>query len=94
MREPELKAYQDFLGLNIAGVRSDEMKFSFSCIDAKNWDREFWFVVNVSEVYRVVECEPFLPQMKQLEDKLNRDQDFYSFVLAMRQAFVGVTGSA
>jgi kinetochore protein Spc25 len=88
LRAPELKAYQDYLGLKIMGVRSDEMKFSFVCIDNKNWDREFWFVVNVSDVYRVVECEPFLPDMKVLEEQLNRDQDFYNFVRNVRQAFV------
>lgn len=70
------------------------MKFSFIYIDQNDWEKEFSFVIDVSEAnYRVIECQPGLPHMSPLLERLNMDRDFYGFLKRVRKAFVSLAGN-
>src|SRR6476661_4575777 len=46
---PELNAYEERLGLKVEPLMEGEIKFTFTMIDSKDWDREYSFVLNVRE---------------------------------------------
>ena len=64
--------------------------FSFSCIDERQMDKEFIFILDVSEaVFKVKQCDSLSAGvLAQITDRLNKDRDFYGFLKRVRKAFV------
>ncbi|EPX71194.1 kinetochore protein Spc25 [Schizosaccharomyces octosporus yFS286] len=86
---PELQFWQDYLGLRMEGVHEEVIRFVFTNIDEKNWDRPFSFQINLSHIdYEVTHCRPLLPTLDNLVHKLNQSRDFYQFLRDIRKGFV------
>lgn len=86
----ELADFQRHLGLYIEPLLNNQTRFTFLHIDPTHpTDRPCSFVVDVSqEKYRVLSCEPAIPEMRVLVDELNGHRDFYRFLKTCRQSFV------
>lgn len=89
---PELDFWETYLGLRIEGAgKVDRLKFVFSNLDEREWEREAWFELDTEKrEYRVVSCRPKMDEME-LEtcvDRLNESRDLGTFLRGMRQAFV------
>jgi kinetochore protein Spc25, fungi type len=88
----ELTDFQKYLGLQIIPLPNNQTRFSFLQIDPKAPnDTLCSFVVDVSqEQYRVLSCEPMIPDMGKIVDDLNQHRDFYRFLKLCRQRFVAL----
>lgn len=88
----ELTDFQKYLGLQIIPLPNNQTRFSFLQIDPKTPnDTLCSFVVDVSqEQYRVLSCEPMIPDMGKIVDDLNQHRDFYRFLKLCRQRFVAL----
>jgi hypothetical protein len=86
----ELADFQKYLGLLIEPLPKNQTRFTFSQIDSRN-ERPCAFVIDVSEdKYRVLSCEPVIPDLMRLVDDLNTHRDFYRFLKLCRQRFVSL----
>ncbi len=86
----ELADFQKYLGLLIEPLPKNQTRFAFSQIDSQN-ERPCAFVVDVSEdKYRVLSCDPVIPDLLRLVDDLNTHRDFYRFLKLCRQRFVSL----
>ncbi|KAG4305349.1 hypothetical protein PORY_001519 [Pneumocystis oryctolagi] len=47
--QPELQFWEDYLSMKIEGVKDDFLKIIFTHIDENDWEREFYFVINLSK---------------------------------------------
>lgn len=74
--------------MKINGVGSQRISFCFTHIDEMDWNAEYMFAIQMSEVYQVVECQPEVPHLREMERELNVTRDFYRFLKLMRQAFL------
>ncbi|KAL2314287.1 Kinetochore protein spc25 [Schizosaccharomyces pombe] len=64
---PELKFWEDYLGLKMEGVHDEVIRFIFTNIDEKDWNKQFSFQINLAERdYKVVHCHPPLPHVDDL----------------------------
>lgn len=92
LSQMELSDFQKYLGLQIIPLPNNQTRFSFLQIDPKVPNSTFCnFVVDVSqEQYRVLSCEPGIPDMGKLVDDLNQHRDFYRFLKLCRQRFVAL----
>ncbi|KAL1917888.1 uncharacterized protein VTP21DRAFT_3722 [Calcarisporiella thermophila] len=86
--EPELRCYEEKLAMKIHSVKSNWLKFVFTHINEKNWDKEYSFTVDVSErVYKVPKCNPQIENINELVAWLNETRDFFGFLKRIRKAF-------
>jgi kinetochore protein Spc25 len=46
---PELQFWESMLSMRIDGVKEDLLRICFTRIDENDWDREFSFVVDLSD---------------------------------------------
>ena len=90
--EPELHIWEENLGLKIEGGGSeDRLKFVFTLIDEKDWNREFWFEMSLDKRdYEVLACLPRLEkdEIDGLLFKLNESRELGPFLKGMRDLFV------
>lgn len=83
--------FQKYLGLYIEPLPKNQTRFTFTQIDRANPERPCSFVIDVNEdKYRVLTCEPAIPDMLRLADDLNVHRDFYRFLKLCRQRFVAL----
>jgi len=88
----ELGDFQKHLGFFLEPLPNHQTRFSFVQVDpAHPTDRPCGFVVDVSQdQYRVLHCEPMIPDMQTLVQELNQHRDFYRFLKICRQSFVSL----
>lgn len=85
----ELSAYQSWLHCYIDGIETDKLLIRFSHVDEANLDREFSFVLDVSEPsYNVITTTPPLPKLPILLNALKETGSIYRFIKLMRIAFL------
>ena len=91
---PELAFWEEYLGLRIEGAgQVDRLRFVFSALDERNWDREAWFELNTEErEYKVEGLRPKVEagKVEACVDKLNENRDLGGFLRGMRDVFVEV----
>lgn len=91
---PELDFWTTNLCLSIEGAgQNDRLKFIFTHIDERDWDREAWFELDTGKrEYEVSYCKPKLE--KEMVDKiveaLNESRDLRVLLKGMRELFVNV----
>ncbi|KAF2203199.1 hypothetical protein GQ43DRAFT_454603 [Delitschia confertaspora ATCC 74209] len=90
--EPELEFWETYLGLRIEGLgRDDRLRFVYTNVCEREWEREAWFELDTSErEYRV--CE-YIPKVEREEvdevlERLNETRDLAAFLKGMRGLFV------
>jgi kinetochore protein Spc25, fungi type len=89
---PELDFWITNLCLRIDGAgRDDRLKFTFTHIDEKQWDREAWFeLVMSSRDYDIRHCRPKLEREKveRVLDRANESRELVVLLKGMRELFV------
>lgn len=96
-----LAIYRDRLGLAITREAAQTVRMSFSLIDAKDLQRDFYFTLGLADSdnlahdrYCVKSCTPAVPELADLLSALNRDirssAALPRFVCGMRRAFLKV----
>ncbi|GAA5795837.1 hypothetical protein HPULCUR_001199 [Helicostylum pulchrum] len=88
----ELMACVKYTQLDMSTEKENHVKFSFKSISQVDTEKVFYFVLYLSEsnIFRVTECQPEIPEMDSLLAKVNIDRDIYSFVKRVRRSFVEV----
>lgn len=89
---PELDFWICNLCLRIEGAgQDDRLKFVYSHIDEKNWEREAWFeLVTSSRDYDVKHCRPKLEResVERVLEKVNESRELVTLLKGMRELFV------
>lgn len=89
---PELDFWITNLCLKIEGAgQDDRLKFVFSHIDEKNWEREAWFELSTtSRDYEVKHCRPRLDKesIERVLEKTNETRELAVLLKGMRELFV------
>lgn len=89
---PELDFWITNLCLKIEGAgQDDRLKFVFSHIDEKDWEREAWFELSTaSRDYDVRHCRPRLDREKieRVLEKTNETRELAVLLKGMRELFV------
>ncbi|KAH6950603.1 Probable kinetochore protein SPC25 [Fusarium torulosum] len=89
---PELDFWITNLCLKIEGAgHDDRLKFVYTHIDEKDWEREAWFeLVTSSRDYDVKHCRPKIEREKveKVLDKLNETRELVVLLKGMRELFV------
>ncbi|CAF9913057.1 kinetochore-associated Ndc80 complex subunit spc25 [Imshaugia aleurites] len=89
---PELDFWETYLGLRIDGAgQVDRLKFVFSNLDERDWEKEAWFELDTERrEYRVVGCRPKVEEgeVEACVDRLNESRDLGAFLRGMREIFV------
>ncbi|KAF5985201.1 kinetochore SPC25 [Fusarium coicis] len=89
---PELDFWITNLCLKIEGAgHDDRLKFVYTHIDEKDWEREAWFeLVTSSRDYDVKHCRPKIEREKveRVLDKLNETRELVVLLKGMRELFV------
>jgi len=89
---PELEFWQQNLGLRIEGAgQDDRLKFVYTCIDEKDWEREAWFELSTaSRDYDVKHCRPKLEREKveRVLERVNETRELAVLLKGMRELFV------
>lgn len=89
---PELDFWITNLCLKIEGAgQSDRLKFVYTHIDEKSWEREAWFeLVTSSRDYDVKHCRPKLEREKveRVLEKVNESRELVVLLKGMRELFV------
>lgn len=89
---PELDFWVQNLGLNIQGAGvSDRIKFSFTLVDERDWDREAWFELNCEK--RDYEVRKYWPKVEKarieaIVETLNEKRELAGMLRCMRDLFV------
>ncbi|KAL9006085.1 MAG: hypothetical protein Q9188_001158 [Gyalolechia gomerana] len=87
---PELDFWQSYLCMRIEGVGiADRLKFIFTHLDEKNWEREASFDLDMAKSdYRVVSVKPKVEVegIERCVEKLNETRDLGPFLKGMREA--------
>lgn len=90
--EPELDFWESYLGLRIEGLgKEDRLKFVYTNVDEREWERECWFELDTSERdYKVGECRPKVEreELDRVVERLNESRDLGGFLKGMRELFV------
>lgn len=89
--EPELDFWESYLGLRVEGFAPDSLKFSYTNICEKDWEREAWFELDTREIdYKVSNMRPKLEkeEVDRVLDRLNDSRDLAAFLKGMRELFV------
>ncbi|KAM0242350.1 hypothetical protein ACHAPO_000764 [Fusarium lateritium] len=89
---PELDFWITNLCLKIEGAgHDDRLKFVYTHVDEKDWEREAWFeLVTSSRDYDVKHCRPKIEREKveRVLDKLNETRELVVLLKGMRELFV------
>jgi kinetochore protein Spc25, fungi type len=89
---PELDFWITNLCLKIEGAgQDDRLKFVYSHIDEKNWEREAWFeLLTSSRDYDIRHCRPKLEREKidRVLEKVNETRELAVLLKGMRELFV------
>ena len=89
---PELDFWVSNLGLKIEGAgQDDRLKFVYSHIDERDWEREAWFeLVTAARDYDVRHCRPKLEREKveKVLERLNETRELTVLLKGMRELFV------
>ncbi|KAI9753466.1 MAG: kinetochore-associated Ndc80 complex subunit spc25 [Chaenotheca gracillima] len=89
---PELEFWQDYLCLRIEGAGgNDRIKFVFSHVDGRNWEKEAWFELGMGKrEYEVLQYRPKIETEKvdKAVDRLSDSRDLGVFLKDMRELFV------
>ena len=89
---PELDFWETYLGLRIEGAgQVDRLKFVFSNLDERDWEKEAWFELDTERrEYRVVGCRPKADDgaVEACVERLNESRDLGAFLRGMREIFV------
>ena len=90
--EPELEFWESYLGLRIEGLgKADRLKFVYTGVSDKEWDKEAWFELDTSDrEYKVLEYRPKVERedVEGVLDRLNETRDLAAFLKGMRDLFV------
>lgn len=88
---PELDFWITNLCLRIEGAgQDDRLKFIYTHIDEKNWEREAWFeLVTSSRDYDVKHCRPKLERdsVEKVLDRVNETRELVVLLKGMRELF-------
>jgi kinetochore protein Spc25, fungi type len=89
---PELQFWEDYLCMRIDGAgMEDRLKFVFTHVCEKEWEREAWFELDTSDrEYRVLKTWPKV-EREEVEgclEKLNEGRELGPFFKSMREIFV------
>ncbi|KAJ1338034.1 kinetochore protein Spc25 [Microdochium nivale] len=89
---PELDFWVTNLCLRIEGAgQTDRLRFIYSHIDEKDWEREAWFELSTaSRDYDVRHCRPKLEREKveRVLDRVNETRELVVLLKGMRELFV------
>jgi len=89
---PELRFWEEYLCMRIEGAgRVDRLKFVFSHICEKDWEREAWFELDTSErEYKVLKTGPRVDraEVDACLERLNESRELGPFFKGMRDIFV------
>ncbi|KAE9966680.1 hypothetical protein BLS_006866 [Venturia inaequalis] len=89
---PELQFWEDHLCMGISGCgQEDRLKFNFTHVCEKDWEREAWFELDTSSrEYRVLKTSPKLENsdVEAEVEKLNESRELGPFFKGMRTLFV------
>jgi kinetochore protein Spc25, fungi type len=89
---PELDFWVTNLCLKIEGAgQDDRLKFIYTHIDEKNWEREAWFELNTaSRDYDIRHCRPKLEaeKLERVLEKVNETRELSVLLKGMRELFV------
>ena len=89
---PELDFWVTNLCLRIEGAgQEDRLKFVYTHVDEKNWEREAWFELSMgSRDYDVKHCRPKLEREKveKVVDRVNETRELVVLLKGMRELFV------
>ncbi|KAF7544881.1 hypothetical protein G7046_g9686 [Stylonectria norvegica] len=89
---PELDFWITNLCLKIEGAgHDDRLKFIYTHIDEKSWEREAWFeLVTSSRDYDVKHCRPKLERerVERVLEKVNESRELVVLLKGMRELFV------
>jgi len=89
---PELDFWVSTLGLRIEGAgRDDRLRFVYSHVDERDWDREAWFeLCTASRDYDVRHTRPKLDREKvdRVLERLNESRELVVLLKGMRELFV------
>lgn len=89
---PELDFWMQNLCLKIEGAgQTDRLKFVYTHIDEKNWEREAWFELSTSSRdYDVRHCRPKIEKEKieRVLERTNETRDLAVLLKGMRELFV------
>lgn len=95
--QPELDFWESHLSLSIDGAGHEDMlRFTFTHIDDRDWERECWFEMDMSgKAYSIISTEPRLDHesVDDVLERLNETGELASFLKSMRQLFVGFVRS-
>ncbi|KAF2261343.1 hypothetical protein CC78DRAFT_500208 [Lojkania enalia] len=90
--EPELEFWETYLGLRIEGLgQVDRLKFVYTNVCEREWEREAWFELDTSErEYKVLEVRPKVEreEVERVLERLNETRDLAKFLKGMRELFV------
>lgn len=67
---------------------ADRLKFVFTHVDEKNWEREAWFELDMEKRdYRVVNIKPKVEteEVERCVERLNESRDLGPFLKGMRE---------
>jgi kinetochore protein Spc25 len=89
---PELDFWVANLGLRIEGAgQNDRLKFVFTHVDERDWEREAWFELNTAaRDYEVKHCRPKLEREKidRVLERVNELRELSALLKGMRELFV------
>ncbi|RFU73303.1 kinetochore spc25 [Trichoderma arundinaceum] len=89
---PELDFWISTLCMRIEGAgKDDRLKFVYTHIDEKNWEREAWFELSTSSRdYDVRHCRPKLEResVERVLDRVNETRELVVLLKGMRELFV------
>ncbi|XP_076461607.1 kinetochore protein Spc25-like [Babylonia areolata] len=80
--------FRDRMALSFKKTSGNRLQMVFTNIDHKDPDSPFYFFLKVdSGKYIISDCEPAVPDLDSLVDKLNSTNNLRSFIVAMRKRF-------
>lgn len=89
---PELDFWITNLCLRIEGAgQDDRLKFVYTHVDEKNWEREAWFELSTrSRDYDVKHCRPKLERegVERVLERVNESRELVVLLKGMRELFV------
>jgi kinetochore protein Spc25 len=89
---PELDFWTSTLCMTLEGAGlNDRLKFVFTHIDDRDWEREAWFELDTTKrEYEIPYCKPKLEkeQIERVLDRLNESRDLRVLLKGMRELFV------
>ena len=90
--EPELQFWMDYLCMRIEGAgQADRLKFVFSHVDERDWEREGWFELDIERRdYQVLCIRPKIEaqEVERCLERINENRDLGMFLRGMRELFV------